>query len=92
MKYVNWNASLQQAIESFVNPAEHPGATALYFSAHNVFNAFLDDPERYGFQEADKKLSGGGIWNDHLHPTSAVHNIIAKELADFLKRVPVASK
>ena len=53
----------------------------------DLFNAILDEPKRYGFSEEEIGKQGGEMWRDLLHPTSRVHEIIAKELVGFLKRV-----
>ena len=56
----------------------------MLFSSYDLFTRLLDDPSRYGFNEATACMSGGCVWYDHLHPTSQVHDLIATELAQFL--------
>lgn len=61
--------------------------TAIYFSAHKVFTSLLDSPESLGFPQSDIEKSGGSIWVDHLHPTSAVHLVVANELDTLLSSI-----
>lgn len=42
------------------------------------------DPGAYGFSKGDLKKAGGAIWMDRLHPTSAMHKVVADDLDDFL--------
>ena len=40
----------------------------------------LTEPQTFGFEEADVGQEAGAIFADGLHPTTAVHEIIAREL------------
>ncbi|KZT08256.1 carbohydrate esterase family 16 protein [Laetiporus sulphureus 93-53] len=80
--YRTWNAELDVQAAAF--STAHPDATVLQFSSWDTFNRVLDDPVAHGFATEDVRKSGGGIWVDHLHPTSRMHDWIAKDLADFL--------
>ncbi|KAH9951458.1 SGNH hydrolase-type esterase domain-containing protein [Amylocystis lapponica] len=73
--YSMWNAHLPEAIMRFVKA--HPDITTLLYSSWNTFNRVLDDPETHGLSEDE-------IWVDHLHPTSAMHDWIAHDIAAFL--------
>jgi phospholipase/lecithinase/hemolysin len=89
IRFFNWNVTLDKAIRSFVaekSTVDDP-VTAIYFSSHKVFTALLDNPTSHGFPQGDIKKSGGSIWMDHLHPTSAVHLIVANELDGFLSSI-----
>jgi phospholipase/lecithinase/hemolysin len=55
------------------------------FSSWESFNRILDDPTAHGFETSDPTTSGGGIWFDALHPTSAVHKILAEDIGKFLE-------
>ena len=91
-KYTTWNIELTAAITRF--EVAHPLATVFTFSSYDTFTRLLDDPEAYGLgvppvedeeavaieQEQDTM-----IWVDHLHPTSAVHLVVARELETFLR-------
>lgn len=85
--------------ELFVDPAVRPpvavaeeqineGASVMLFSSYESMSAILDDPEGHGFPEADiKKMSGSSIWVDHMHPTSRVHDLLARDLSRFLGKI-----
>ncbi|KAG8755751.1 hypothetical protein FRC14_003689 [Serendipita sp. 396] len=92
-RMVLWNIELERRLRAFAAEKEAAGGpiTAAYFSSHKVFTTFLDDPEEYGFPKSDVRRSGGEIWVDDLHPTPAVHAIIAKELDDMLNGIAVTT-
>jgi len=83
-RFTKWNETLSTAASAFA--ASHPPneVSVLVFSAFDTFNRVLDDPVAYGFKEEDKRKKNGGIWFDHLHPTTKMHDVIAKEFAEFL--------
>lgn len=81
-----WNTALGEQINRF--SSKYKDATVLLFSAFRVFEVLLDDPESFGLDPADLRRRGGSIWMDHIHPTSAVHDYIASNIADFLSEVP----
>jgi phospholipase/lecithinase/hemolysin len=54
---------------------------------NKVFTQILDVPREYGFKADDVRKRGGGIWYDHIHPTTRVHDILARELVEFLEGV-----
>lgn len=80
--YAKWNKSLANWISVF--SSTHSDVTALLFSSYATFNSILDDPETYGFDPQDKHKPSGTIWHDKTHPTSKVHDLIAKDMATFL--------
>ncbi|EMD32722.1 hypothetical protein CERSUDRAFT_99099 [Gelatoporia subvermispora B] len=84
--YAAWNKHLREAVEAF--SAAHPDAWAVVFSSWDTISRVLDDPVEHGFSEEDVCLAGGAIWYDYLHPTSAVHDLIAWDLAAFLAAIP----
>ncbi|KAG8795854.1 hypothetical protein FRC17_008067 [Serendipita sp. 399] len=92
-RMIRWNIELERRIRELAAETETAGdpITALYFSSHKVFTAFLDNPEEYGFPSGDIRRAGGAIWADYLHPTSAVHAIVAKDLESMLQRVAMAT-
>ncbi|KAF8886503.1 hypothetical protein BD779DRAFT_1529984 [Infundibulicybe gibba] len=81
----NWNTNLRAGIAAFAQ--RHPDVTALCFSSAATFHRVLDDPVAHGFPLSDVCKPGGAIWIDALHPTSAMHDIIARDLAEFLTSV-----
>jgi hypothetical protein len=62
--------------------------TAMIYSSYDTFTCVLDDPIFHGFTFEDIRKENGGIWYDHLHPTSVMHNIIANDIAQFLSDQP----
>ncbi|PBK96922.1 hypothetical protein ARMGADRAFT_1010455 [Armillaria gallica] len=89
VSYHDWNSCLAKALESFTS--SHPDTTVMLFSSYQTFSSIFDNPVDHGFEEKDIHKRGGNIWYDHLHPTSAVHDIIAAYLADFLSEVTPAN-
>ena len=84
----NWNMHLRD--EALAFSVKHPNATVLLFSSWTVFDEVYVDPSKFGFPEAARKQQGGQMWWDRLHPTSAMHKIIADRLISFLSDLPVA--
>lgn len=85
-KYAIWNKLLGKAIDAF--ELKHPHSTAFEFSSYDTFTRILDDPVEFGFIREDESVEGGDIWVDYLHPTSAVHAIVAQEIEEFLREQP----
>ena len=81
-KYLTWNNSLAVQLEEF--KAAFPLAKVFTFSSHDTFTRILDDPSLYGMAKEDVATIGGEVWIDHLHPTSTVHVVLARELEAFL--------
>jgi hypothetical protein len=84
--------------ELIVDPAVRPpvaiaedqineGVSMLFFSSYESISAILDDPVRHGFAEADLKKMNGSIWVDYMHPTSRVHDLLARDLSRFLGKI-----
>lgn len=87
-RYLEWNAALHSAITAFASG--HSDVTALLFSSHATFTRILDSPVEYGFNNADAaRKEGQGIWMDFLHPSSKMHDYIAKDLAAFLNTIVI---
>ncbi|KAI0054146.1 carbohydrate esterase family 16 protein [Auriscalpium vulgare] len=78
----NWNAALVAGVESFL--ASHLDVTAMVWSSWDTFTRILDDPVSFGFPASDARQEFGSIWYDKLHPTSAVHRIIARDISEFI--------
>lgn len=66
----------------------HPDATAMIYSSHHTFTQVLDNPGSYDFVPDDVAKMRGAIWIDNIHPTTAMHKIIAREIGAFLGNVP----
>ncbi|KAI0697108.1 hypothetical protein C8T65DRAFT_743346 [Cerioporus squamosus] len=86
---LTWNAKLGEAARAFA--AAHPDATVLIWSSWHLFSQIYSDPESFGFREQDLVDDEGGIFVDGLHPTSAVHGIVAAQILDFLSEIPSQS-
>lgn len=80
--YLNWNTSLATAATLFATT--HPDTTVMIYSSWDTFTALLDDPAAHGFPVQDIKKVGASVWYDHLHPTSRVHDLVARDMARFL--------
>ncbi|KAI0797026.1 hypothetical protein C8Q75DRAFT_743074 [Abortiporus biennis] len=80
--FINWNTCLKQHITEF--SSTHPDITTMIFSAYDLFNDILDNPEEHGFPKEDVRKSKGSIWFDHLHPTSKTHKEIARAVFQYL--------
>ena len=87
--FKKWNQELGKYVRLFVNA--HPReTTAMVYSSYDTFTRVLDDPESHGFALEDVDKKGGAIWRDDLHPTSAMHAIIAKDMALLLNNQPAS--
>lgn len=87
LRYQEWNNGLRSSVATFAS--RHTEVSALYFSSHMTFNHILDEPWQHGFTTHDAEKAGRGIWADHLHPTSKMHDFLAKDLTSFLASVVV---
>ena len=74
-----WQHLNERAVRSF-RPIQRS-------DVHVFLGNLLDAPEKYGFPATDVRKRGGKVWMDHLHPTSAVHSVVARELDAFLRGV-----
>ncbi|KZT28430.1 carbohydrate esterase family 16 protein [Neolentinus lepideus HHB14362 ss-1] len=84
----NWNSSLRTQVQAFA--AAHPDATIFIFSSHRTFSRILNDPISHGFSAIDTVTPYGEIWVDRLHPTTRMHDWIAKDFSFFLdSRKPI---
>jgi hypothetical protein len=84
--HIVWNQSLATYVQKFVD--SHPDVTAMIWSSADLFTDVLDRPAHYQFSRSTELyMEGGPIWHDHIHPTTRVHDIIAKEFSKFLEDV-----
>lgn len=78
-----WNQALLQQVASL--EPQYTDIRAFIFPAHALFLDIFENPGGYGFSQEDVgRAYGGKIWMDGLHPTSAVHSIIADRLIRYL--------
>ena len=64
--------------------ARHPEIVALLFDAHAAFAKFFADPTKYGLPIDAGRAFDQAAYVDHIHPTTRVHDLLAKEVAMFL--------
>jgi phospholipase/lecithinase/hemolysin len=83
---LTWNQKLREVAEYF--QSNHSDATVMLFSSWDCFTTILDEPTRHGFSKSDPGTAGGGIWVDRLHPTSRMHDYIARDISQFLEAQP----
>ncbi|KDQ09578.1 carbohydrate esterase family 16 protein [Botryobasidium botryosum FD-172 SS1] len=85
--YTSWNTQLSVRLTQFIED-HREGASVFRVSAFGIFHHLLDNPELHGLDSAGVRKAGGMVWMDKLHPTSAVHKIIAGRVAAFLEGIP----
>ena len=56
------------------------------FSMQDFFTRLLDDPSAFGFKKDPENDSEtvAQLFCDHIHPTTAVHGIMAREIFELL--------
>ncbi|KAJ7242921.1 hypothetical protein C8J57DRAFT_64542 [Mycena rebaudengoi] len=84
--YINWNVELKRAAASF--SAAHPDSTVMLFSSWDTFTTILNSPSIHGFPTEDAGRKRASIWVDFLHPTTKMHDFIARDIAAFLCAQP----
>lgn len=90
MRVDAWNIALRLESRAFSNA--HPKlASVLHFSAWDSISDVLDRPLAHGIPERELKWAGGMVWIDLMHPSSRVHDVIARDFAQFLEGLPVRS-
>lgn len=77
-----WNALLPNHIRKFGK--KHRDVTVFLFDEHALLSKIILDPTQYGFSANAGRMRDNETFLDHVHPTSAVHRILARELASFL--------
>lgn len=83
VKIKAWNKTLWELSEKI--EVNDPYTSVFVFPTWNLFSDILDNPERCGFLNEDVNRGyGGRMWMDGLHPTSAVHKIIADQVVGLL--------
>ena len=80
-----WNNMLPALATTFAKA--HPESTVLVYSSYDAFTRVLDNPTEYGFNPDDEFKARGSIWYDQIHPTSKMHDEVAKDLLAFLSEV-----
>ncbi|KAI0065396.1 hypothetical protein BV25DRAFT_1821796 [Artomyces pyxidatus] len=83
--FPRWNAELRSAIQEFFS--KYRDITVMVYSAWHTFSRVLDDPTPFDFPADHVRKAFGKIWYDNLHPTSAMHEIVAQDMSVFLHDV-----
>jgi len=84
-----WNT----ALEAIVARMRNADVAIEVYDAAGVFDRVLDNPAQYGFTDAASYGdSDEFIWADMLHPTTAMHKVIAADFAKFLANEEVDSQ
>ncbi|ETW83815.1 carbohydrate esterase family 16 protein [Heterobasidion irregulare TC 32-1] len=84
--FLIWNEELRSAVANFT--ALHPDVTSMVFSSWGTFSSVLDTPTAYGMRAQDTRVMGGTIWYDHIHPSTRLASVVARDLAAFLAMQP----
>ncbi|KIO19678.1 carbohydrate esterase family 16 protein [Tulasnella calospora MUT 4182] len=78
-----WNQVLKRRIQTEFMTA-HPDASVFVFDTWELFERMLTNPTEFGFSvKAGRGFDQEMYW-DSIHPTSAVHRVVARAVADFL--------
>lgn len=85
LTFEEWNDVLPRVAKGFSD--RHVDATVLIYSSHETFTRVLNNPTRFGFDAEDVNKQGGSIWFDRIHPSSRMHDEIAKDMLEFLSSV-----
>lgn len=81
-----WNKLLREKAQEFAS--KHEEVTVLLFSSWATFSRVMDNPKAYEFTQKDTVSAASRMWVDHLHPTTKMHDIVARDVAEFLTSVP----
>ena len=86
-RVTTWNDLLKTQATDFGNSYEE--ATIILFSSHQVLTEVLEDPTEFDLSEDDPDTEGGSFWEDDLHLTSDIHDILAERLLSSVFFPPV---
>jgi len=63
----------------------HDDVDVAVYDVARLFNEVLNNPQKFGFKDGTSfDDSEKCVWQDILHPTSAMHKVIAADVAKFL--------
>ena len=80
-----WNQKLTRFVQQF--PERHADVVAEIYDVASLFHEVLDNPTKYTFEnQISSDNTVDYIWYDALHPSTAMQDIIASDIARFLKR------
>ena len=79
-----WNSYLRTVVQEFREG--HSGAIAVIYDVASVFTSVLEHPTNFGFKDSTDWGDENCVWNDALHPTSKMHQIIAEEFVMVIQK------
>ncbi|KAG8902105.1 hypothetical protein FRB99_004832 [Tulasnella sp. 403] len=79
----DWNSALSRHVDAFAS--SHNDAAVVIFDIHALVTRIMGNPTQYGFPADAGRMHDGAVYTDAVHPTAAVHEIIASKIADFLQ-------
>jgi phospholipase/lecithinase/hemolysin len=82
----SFNSALASSAASF--KANHAGVSFWVYDSYSAFTTLLNSPTKYGFKDATTYGQSGSFWGDSLHPASAAHVILGKQVGDLLAGTP----
>jgi len=85
LPYQQWNNLFTTNIETFA--ASHPDASVFLFSTWDSFNRALDNPAAHGLDPLEVRKAFGKVWVDQLHPGTALHRVLARDMTRFLEGI-----
>ena len=78
-----WNTKLREFVVAFHK--RHWDAHVVVYDASALFDKVIEEPRKYGFEDPMAKCRKPEcIWSDGFHITTAMHKVIAEDLAGFL--------
>ena len=81
-----WNELLVTFVKGFF--VNHKGISMTIYNSSTIFNAVLDEPEKYGFKDSISDCREADcIWQDDGHPAYELHRILTADLAMFLNSI-----
>ncbi|KAJ7189175.1 hypothetical protein C8R46DRAFT_1341741 [Mycena filopes] len=74
-----YNTKLAAKVAAF--KAANSGVTTWLWDAHTAFTTILNAPTQFGFVDAVSFGATGDFWGNNYHPSSAAHQIFAKQIS-----------
>ncbi|KAF7363023.1 Carbohydrate esterase family 16 protein [Mycena venus] len=81
-----FNTKLAAQISSF--KANNSGVTTWLWDSNAAFTTILNAPTQFGFVDAVSFGNTGDFWGNNYHPSSAAHQIFAKQISTLLAGTP----
>jgi phospholipase/lecithinase/hemolysin len=80
---LQWNTKLREFVVRFAKI--HEDAHVLLYDASALFENVIEEPKSYGFDDPMAKCRRPEcIWSDGFHITTAMHRVVAEDLAGVL--------